>query len=275
MKYTNYCCLLLLVCFAALFNSFPAFGQKNWLDLKILSYNIHHANPPSLPNTINTDTIGGLINKYQPDLVALQEVDVNTSRSGRSLDEAKAIADKSGMYFRFAKAIDYAGGEYGIAILSKYPFDSFNVFRLPSANTRAEARVLAIGYFHSGKRPFGFACTHLDAEGDNISRLMQVKTIDSIMSLLHLPAVLAGDLNSEPTNPAISMLDQNFRRTCSDSCAYTFPSVHPRKTIDYIAVHKPNSFHVVQHRALQESFPSDHLPVMAELKLKAGTSKKK
>ncbi|MGZ3846218.1 MAG: endonuclease/exonuclease/phosphatase family protein [Flavisolibacter sp.] len=135
MKYTNYRCLLLLVCFAALFNSFPAFGQKNWLDLKILSYNIHHANPPSLPNTINTDTIGGLINKYQPDLVALQEVDVNTSRSGRSLDEAKAIADKSGMYFRFAKAIDYAGGEYGIAILSKYPFDSFNVFRLPSVNT--------------------------------------------------------------------------------------------------------------------------------------------
>ena len=104
---------------------------------------------------------------------------------------------------------------------------------------------------------------------------MQVKTIDSIVSLLHVPVVLAGDLNSEPTNLAISILEQNFRRTCTDSCDYTFPSDHPRKTIDYVAVHKSNPFYLLQHKVLPEAFPSDHLPVMAEINLKPGSPRKK
>jgi len=81
---------LLLLCCAVLYNASPALAQKKVLRLKVMSYNIHHGNPPSQPNTINTDTIGSLIAKYQPDLVALQEVDVHTTRSGKELDEAIA-----------------------------------------------------------------------------------------------------------------------------------------------------------------------------------------
>jgi endonuclease/exonuclease/phosphatase family metal-dependent hydrolase len=258
-----------------LINAVTASCQKKTLPVRIISYNIHHANPPSAANVINTDTIAGVIEKYQPDMVALQEVDVNTSRSGKELNEAKAIAEKAGMQYRFAKAIDYAGGNYGIAILSKYRFDSFAVHKLPSANARAEARVLAIGYFTTGKQVFAFACTHLDAEGDNSSRLLQMKVIDSILSHVKMPVILAGDLNSEPVNPVIGLLDQQFKRTCIDSCGNTFPSNRPVKIIDYIAIKKTVKSEVVRHEVLPEPFPSDHLPILAEVKIKAGKSKKK
>jgi endonuclease/exonuclease/phosphatase family metal-dependent hydrolase len=266
---------VLLIWCVCLLNAVTASCQKKWLSLRIISYNIHHANPPSAPGVINTDSVAGVIMKYQPDMVALQEVDVNTSRSGKGLNEAKAIAEKAGMQYRFAKSIDYAGGDYGIAILSRYTFDSFRVHKLPSANVRAEARVLAIGYFTKEKQAFAFACTHLDAEGDNTNRLLQMKVIDSVLRYVKMPVVLAGDFNSEPVNPVIGLLDEKFKRTCVDSCGNTFPSDRPAKIIDYIAISRTVNCEVVRHEVLPEPFPSDHLPILAEVRINGTKTKTK
>ena len=74
-----------------------------------LTYNIHHANP-SEGTVIDTDSIAKIIKKQQPDLVALQEVDVNNTRSGITLNEASDIANKSGLaYYYFGKAIKELG----------------------------------------------------------------------------------------------------------------------------------------------------------------------
>ena len=51
--------------------------------LKIMSYNIHIGNPPSKPGIIDMKAIIKAIKIENPDLVALQEVDVNTARSGK------------------------------------------------------------------------------------------------------------------------------------------------------------------------------------------------
>jgi endonuclease/exonuclease/phosphatase family metal-dependent hydrolase len=118
-----------------------------------------------------------------------------------------------------------------------------------------------------------FACTHLDAVTDNSSRLMQIKTIDSIISLQTCAVVLAGDLNSEPGTDVINQLDQHFRRSCMDNCPHTFPSDNPNKTIDFIAHRKSDPLHFTRHRVLQEPYPSDHLPIMADLKF--STKKKR
>jgi len=165
----------------------------------------------------------------------------------------------------FAKAIDYSEGEYGVAILSKYQMDSFNVYRLPSANEKAERRVLAVGFFHINKQSFVFGCTHLDAETSDDSRMMQIKVIDSILSLQRVPVFLAGDLNSEPESPVIKYLDKNFLRSCMNNCGLTFPSDLPVKTIDYIACHKSSSCKITSHSVLSESYPSDHLPILSTI----------
>jgi hypothetical protein len=70
----------------------PATGSSKDSDvISVMSYNIHHANPPSKPNVIDLNAIAKVINKQKPDLVALQEVDVHTNRSGIKLHEAENL----------------------------------------------------------------------------------------------------------------------------------------------------------------------------------------
>src|SRR5690349_16069798 len=71
-------------------------------EFKMLTYNIHHANPPSKPGVIDIDAICHVIKQSEADVIALQEVDVQTNRSGK-IDEAKLIAEKLGMNYHFFK----------------------------------------------------------------------------------------------------------------------------------------------------------------------------
>lgn len=102
--------------------------------LRSISYNIHHASPPSGPATIDLHSITGRLNRYPADLIALQEADVNTVRCGK-VDEAALIAKGLGMYVHFAKAIDCDGGSYGGALLSGYPLPDAQMIRLPMGSS--------------------------------------------------------------------------------------------------------------------------------------------
>lgn len=237
------------------------------LILRVLSYNIHHCNPPSKEGLIDVDAIVKAIRLQNPDLVALQEVDVNTKRSG-NINQAALLADKLKMKVYFAKAIAHDGGDYGVAILSKYPLTEEQTFMLPKNNdAKAEQRVLALATvtLPDGKK-IKFASTHLDAQKADANRLMQVAEINRLTAKESLPVIVAGDLNADPASEAIKIFDEQFTRTCTD-CAFTIPVINPRKTIDYIAFKKENHFRVVSHEVIAERYASDHLPVLAVLKL--------
>lgn len=88
-------------------------GKSNSIKIKVFTYNIHHANPPSKVGLIDLPAIAKVINESKADIVGLQELDVHTTRSGRELDEAVELGRLTGMHHYFVKAIDYAGGEYG------------------------------------------------------------------------------------------------------------------------------------------------------------------
>ena len=45
--------------------------QEQVTELRIMSYNIHHANPPSRPGVIDLDAIARVIREQNPDLVVL------------------------------------------------------------------------------------------------------------------------------------------------------------------------------------------------------------
>lgn len=96
--------------------------------LRVMTYNVRHCNPPSKKGVIEVESIARVINEANPDLVALQEIDRFTKRSGLELDQAKELGKLTGMHSYFVKAIDWDGGEYGIAILSKFKIlDSVNI----------------------------------------------------------------------------------------------------------------------------------------------------
>ena len=238
--------------------------------LRVVTYNIHHASPPSKPGIIDIGAVANAIKQQHPDLVALQEVDVNTNRSGRAVNEASEIAKQSGMpYYFFAKAINYDGGEYGIAILSKYPLEKMTNEALPTEETtRGEHRTLAtVTVMLPGQKKIMFACTHLDAQEKDTNRFLQIKKITMLLDKAEYPLIIAGDFNDIPGSRVMNELDKYFTRSCTN-CAFTIPQINPNQTIDHIAYQPSGGFAVTEHIVIDEKYASDHLPVLAVLKIK-------
>ena len=235
--------------------------------LRVLCYNIHYANPPSKPGFIDLDAIARVINEQNPDVVALQEVDVNIGRSGK-INEAEILAEKTGMksYF-FAKAIDHDGGDYGVAILSKYEILESHNYPLPDdRSTNPEPRVLATARMKTPNGfEFVFASTHLEVRREE-NRLMQMEEIEKIANSSEIPMVIAGDFNAKPDSKAIEYLDKVFTRTC-DPCPPTIPVINPNRAIDYIAFRPSDNFKLIEHKVIDETYASDHLPVFAVLEI--------
>jgi endonuclease/exonuclease/phosphatase family metal-dependent hydrolase len=253
---------LLASCWLLAFKTYSQKGDS----LRIITYNIHHAGPPAKPGTIDIDVFIALFKKYPADVIALQEVDVNTKRSG-NINEAKAIGDALGMHSFFAKAIDYDGGQYGVALLSRFPLKDTQVIYL-SMDTikKGEQRVLATARLTlpSG-RSLVIGCTHLDHQKDPKSRKLQLEDITAFTKTKSIPFVVAGDLNAEPTSDEMRLFDETFQRTC-DVCPPTYPANQPAKTIDYIGYKKMKGIKVMSHQVLPEPLASDHLPLRAVIK---------
>lgn len=59
--------------------------------------------------------IANAIKAMNTDIVTLEEVEQKTTRSN-GLDQAKIIAEKTGMHYVFGKATEVKGGNYGNVI---------------------------------------------------------------------------------------------------------------------------------------------------------------
>lgn len=233
--------------------------------IKVLSYNVHHCNPPSRADFIDLEAISQVIVQSGAEIVGLQEVDVFTSRSGSDLDMAKELAEMSGMpYYYFSKGIDYKGGEYGTAILSKFPLSETATILLP-AEEGTEQRTISIASVSlDDGTSYKFANTHLDYSSAS-NALSQAEKIVDYFEGEKSPLILVGDFNSTPNSAPILKLDGSFTRTCKNDCAPTIPVINPNKTIDFIMFSSEKDFKVESHRVIQETYASDHLPVAAEL----------
>src|SRR5690606_619255 len=109
--------------------------------LRILSYNIHHAE--GTDGRLDLERIASIIRAVEPDLVALQEVDDRTTRAN-GVDQAQELGRLTGLHAYFGQAMPYQGGGYGQAILSKWPLQSRAIHTLPQQPGR-EPRILFAG----------------------------------------------------------------------------------------------------------------------------------
>lgn len=243
--------------------------NKETAVIKVMTYNVHHCNPPANVGVIDLDAIAAVINALKPDVVGLQEIDVNTLRSGKELNQAKELAAKTNMNFYFGKAIDYQGGAYGVAILSKYAISEAKVYPLSSdPSTKAEPRILlTLKIVLPSGKTIRFGNTHLDATSNPKNREIQIREINAIASKEVLPFVITGDFNAASGSEAITAMDKVFTRTCIN-CAPTIPADQPKKCIDFIGFTKGSPFNVLTHQVLSETEASDHLPVVATLEFK-------
>ena len=239
-------------------------GESKLSELKVMTYNIHAANPPSEPGNCDLRAVADVINASDPDIVFLQEVDKNTGRNSYFGDQAKELSKLTQMNYRFFPAIIYKSGYYGIAVLSRFPLSDEQKYELPN-ETGLEQRVLGTAMVDlPGIDSVRVACTHLQNSSAS-NRIAQVEKVVERLSDESVPVIIGGDFNEKPTtNQFFSIFDQAFTRTClGTNCPYTFSTTNPGSTIDYLAFKPQTAFEVRSHEVVNETYASDHFPVMA------------
>src|SRR5690242_20659699 len=104
--------------------------------IRVMTYNIHVG--VGMDKKLDLPRIAGVITKEHPDLVGLEEVDRGVERTGR-IDEIAELAKLTKMDYAFAFNLKYQGGQYGVAILSRYPIRATD-HRLYKNTREAERR---------------------------------------------------------------------------------------------------------------------------------------
>lgn len=238
---------------AALLLATASAGAK---DLNVMSYNVR--NGRGLDNERNTQRIAKVIKDQKPDIVAVQELDSMTRRSGQTYVLGE-LASQTGMKAYYAPAIDYDGGKYGIGLLCKKKPVSITRRALPG---REEQRAIIIAEF----RDYIFACTHLSLTDED--RMQSVQIIRDLARKAGKPFFLAGDLNSHPDSPVIQDLSKDFQILTSIA-EPTFPADTPDEVIDYIMVYNAGKANVktVSSEVVDEKVASDHRPIKARVKI--------
>lgn len=109
--------------------------------------------------------IADVIKDTAPDLVALQEVDEATARSG-GVKQASELGRLTGLQAVFGQATPFQGGGYGVGILSRYPVLSVVNHPLPVAPDREPRTTLSVTLQPAAGVPsLVFTSTHLDFGG--------------------------------------------------------------------------------------------------------------
>ena len=248
----------------------PPKGQS----LRVMTYNISGARATSPANAADLDAIAEVIRRQNPDFVTLNEVDVFTNRTGKDVHQARDLAEKLGMEWHFSKAIDRDGGEYGDAVLSKYPILEKRSYRLPcAAEQPGEDRSLCVIRVQIDGKDLYVASTHLDHLSGDASRLVQATEIRRIRDTeLEGDLILCGDLNAIPSSNVIATMT-SFLTNTGPIDQYTFPSDDPSRKIDYIMYAPIEHFGVQNCQVVSRGDQqvggvdaSDHRPVIADIR---------
>jgi endonuclease/exonuclease/phosphatase family metal-dependent hydrolase len=210
-------------------------------EVRVLVYNIHAGKDAA--GIDNLARVADLVRQTRADVVLLQEVDRGTRRSG-GVDQPAVLASSTGFSVAFGKTLDYDGGEYGIAILSRWPIRNQDLNRLPvnppqqraggSYEPRGAQRVIV-------RAPGGdlaLVNTHLDASRDDHYRRQESRTVLAIARAVGTPALVGGDFNSTPDSDVQAEIKAGGLRDawleCGRGDGLTYPADAPTKRIDYL-----------------------------------------
>jgi endonuclease/exonuclease/phosphatase family metal-dependent hydrolase len=213
--------------------------------ITVVSYNIHAGKDAS--SRPNLERVAAVLDSLGGDIVLLQEVDRGTERSGH-VDQVAELERLTGMHGAFGKSLDFQGGDYGIAALSRWPIDSTEVVPLPTeppadrGGGMFEPRVALHLVISTPAGPVHVIGTHLGAEGVSTFRDQEARDL-----LEHLrtrvapdaPIIVGGDFNSIPTSDVVAGFSRNFRDTwaeCGNGEGHTFPADSAVRRIDYVFV---------------------------------------
>ena len=238
------------------------FGQSESTprQLRVMTYNIHHGE--GTDERIDLERIAKVIRDARPDLVALQEVDNQTQRTGH-VDQTSELARLTKMHGLFGKQIPYEGGEYGQAILSRFPLSTVTIHWLPGEPER-QRRIAAATVIDIGSRKIVFASTHLHHQNAEFRERQAEALGDTFLNSEH-HVILVGDLNAQPDSPPLKIMERGWKSaTTGLTDRLTYPSQSPQRQLDYVLSRKRDNFTVDSSVVIDEKEASDHCPLLVQ-----------
>jgi endonuclease/exonuclease/phosphatase family metal-dependent hydrolase len=242
--------------------------------IRVLVYNIHAGKDAK--GVDNLARVAEIVRDSRADVVLLQEVDKGTERSGK-VDQVAELQRLTSYFGAFGKTLDYQGGDYGIAILSRWPMTAATRIHLPVQPPKHRS---GVSYEPRGalrvavQRPGGalrVINTHIDASREDTYRLQEAKTLLSLAGSIRdssVTTLVGGDLNSEPESTVIALFGpagwRDGFRDCGKGSGFSYPADVPVKRIDYLmmtAGTRCTSAEVLNTEA------SDHRPVLFQVVL--------
>ena len=238
----------------------PVFAKKT---LRVMTYNIHVG--VGMDKKLDLQRIADVINRERPDLVGLQEVDRGVKRT-EGKDEIVELAALTHMQYAFAPNLDFQGGKYGVAILSRFPIRN-TVHRMFENKREAERRGMLLVEVEVDRKPLTFVTTHLDYQFED-GRLFETEQLMRHLADVKGPLIVVADLNDVPSGSAYQLLRTKFddawvvSRASGDG--FSYPADKPVKRIDHIfsgpGVRAKKAWVV-------ETTASDHVPVVADVEV--------
>lgn len=225
--------------------------------LRILTWNIHGAlgrNPRfDLARAVE------LIDRWDPEIVALQEVDSRRNR-GEGINPFEFLQRELGEHGIGAKSITTDDGDYGQMLISRWPMNDVVVHDL-SYPEREPRRAIA-GVIATSEGPLRLVATHL---GLSIhERRGQAKKLLDIAGHGTETTIVAGDFNDWFW---VGSVRSALSREMSGVTQFrTFPSFFPLLRLDRIYCRPRGALmHAFSDREARHI--SDHLPVIADVRV--------
>jgi endonuclease/exonuclease/phosphatase family metal-dependent hydrolase len=165
--------------------------------IRVATWNIKAARSAPL------EAIATELAAIRADVIALQEVDMGVRRTGY-VDQPTLLAAALGFQYAFAASIKWDGGEYGLALLSRWPLSDVRRHNLEGIDAREPRIVLETTVCASG-RPLRLYNHHADVRAPSRQAgLAGLRTI--IEPQIGRGILVLGDFNEGPEADGVRSL---------------------------------------------------------------------
>lgn len=241
--------------------------------LRVMTYNTHNCG--GMDGRVSPRRIARVIQRENPDIVALQELDHGRHRS-RLEDQATLIAKLLGYHVVYCPTVIRGDDRYGHAVLSRWPIEVVKTGALPAdpKSWLQEARGALWTRVLIANTSINVVTTHL---GLGVrERYLQMEALlgkDWLEPVIDREAViLCGDFNLMPGSAPYGLAARKLRDVQAARKGHrplsTFSSLQPFTRIDHIFISKHfETQKVVVPRTELTRLASDHLPLVADLAL--------
>jgi endonuclease/exonuclease/phosphatase family metal-dependent hydrolase len=229
--------------------------------IRAMTWNIHGAfgrNP-----RFDLDRVVAFVARHSPDIVALQEVDSRRARAAHMGDPFDVLQQALGSHGVGARAVSTADGDYGQALISRWPLTNTVIHDL-SFRRREPRRAISTDMVS----PWGsmrIVATHLGLSFRE--RRSQVCKLLAMLGGRDGPTLAMGDFNDWFWAGSVR---RNLARALPGCSRHrTFPSIFPLFALDGIYLWPAGSL-VGTQTDPEACALSDHLPVIADIELGGG-----